>query len=195
MTDERKRLQALSESGLLDSEPIESLQRFVRIAQLALGVPVVLISLVDEDRQFFANSVGLPSPWAERRETPLSHSFCKHVVQSRSPLVVTDALTDPRVNKNLAIRDLGVLAYAGFPIDTEDSQTVGSFCAIDGRPHQWTDRELSLLKDIAAGVSAEVNLRRRMQTGGEVRTGAGKTERRPARRSGTVSGFGKNISS
>lgn len=163
MSEEQRRLEALLETGLLDSEPAESLERFIRIAQLALGVPVVLISLVDDNRQFFANSVGLPAPWAEKRETPLSHSFCKHVVERRAPLVVADAPSDPVVKDNLAIRDLGVLAYAGMPITTDDSQTLGSFCAIDGKPHQWTDRELALLKDLAASVSAEIDLRRRMR--------------------------------
>jgi signal transduction histidine kinase len=162
MVDEQGRLAALAESGLVDSAPNESLERFIRIAQAALSVPVVLISLVDDRRQFFANSCGLPSPWAERRETPLSHSFCKQVVETRDALIVVDARTDERVQGNLAIRDLGVVAYAGFPINTADSYTVGSFCAIDGRPREWTARELSVLEDIAASVSAEVDIRRQM---------------------------------
>jgi signal transduction histidine kinase len=162
MTEEEKRLAALAESGVVDSAPTEILERFVRIAQMALDVPVVLVSLVDDHRQFFANSIGLPSPWAERRETPLSHSFCKHVVDTRDALIVVDAPADERVKNNLAIRDLGVGAYAGFPINTEDSHTVGSFCAIDGKPRNWTARELAVLKDIAALVSAEVDTRRRM---------------------------------
>jgi signal transduction histidine kinase len=163
MTEESARLQALCATGLLNSAPDAALERYIRIAQQALEVPVVLISLVEENRQFFANSSGLPSPWAERRETPLSHSFCKHVVESKAPLIVNDAPNDSLVHENLAIRDLGFLAYAGFPITTEDSHTLGSFAAIHGTPHFWTDRELAVLKDIAEAVSAEVDLRRRMR--------------------------------
>lgn len=162
MDNDEGRLAALAETELVDTAPTESLERYIRIAQSALGVPVVLISLVDDHRQFFANSTGLQSPWAERRETPLTHSFCKHVVETREALIVVDAPADARVKGNLAVRDLGVGAYAGFPITTNDSHTLGSFCAIDGKRREWTERELAVLKDIAASVSAEIDARRRL---------------------------------
>jgi signal transduction histidine kinase len=159
---EEARLQALTETGLLDAGPTAALDRFTRIAQRALGVPVVLVSLVDADRQFFTSALGLPSPWAERRETPLSHSFCKHVVRSGAPLIVENAPENPIVSDNLAIRDLGVRAYAGFPIVTEDDHVLGSFCAIDAAPRQWAERELAILQDIANAAGVEINLRRRL---------------------------------
>lgn len=76
-------------------------------------VPVALISLVDEDRQFFVSQQGLPEPWAKARQTPLSHSFCQHVVATGDPLIVSDARENPLVCGNLAIRDLNVIAYLG----------------------------------------------------------------------------------
>jgi len=70
-----------------------------------LGVPVSLVSIVDfdGDRQFFASAKGLGEPWATKRETPLSHSFCQHVVTQSKPLVIEDARTEKLVKDNLAI--------------------------------------------------------------------------------------------
>lgn len=155
------RLAALAESGLMDSPSQESLERCARIAQAALGVPVVLVSLVDDHRQFFNIALGLPEPWASARETPLSHSFCQHVVRDGQPLIVMDARSEPRVSENLAVRDLSVLAYAGIPILSVEGHVVGSFCAIDTEPRVWTEREIAILHDLASIVSDEVELGRR----------------------------------
>ena len=75
------RLAALEETGLLDSLPEETFDRFTRLAARLLGTPVSLITLVTPDRQFFKSAVGLAAPWAAARETPLSHSFCQYVVR------------------------------------------------------------------------------------------------------------------
>ena len=109
------RLAALRQTGLPDSGPEEAFDRLTRLATRALGVPVALVSLVDEHRQFFKSCVGLPEPWATDRQTPLSHSFCQHVVSAADPLVIADARQHPLVRDNAAIADLGVVAYAGFP--------------------------------------------------------------------------------
>jgi hypothetical protein len=77
--------------------------RLTSLAATTLGAPVSLVSLVEAKRQFFASTYGLAEPWATRRETPLSHSFCQHVVHSRDAVIVTDARTDPLVAGNLAI--------------------------------------------------------------------------------------------
>ena len=79
LRDER-RLAALWRTGLLDTPPEQVFDRLTRLVRRLLGTPVALVSLVDADRQFFKSAVGLPEPWAARRETPLSHSFCQHVV-------------------------------------------------------------------------------------------------------------------
>ncbi|HEX7664557.1 MAG TPA: GAF domain-containing sensor histidine kinase [Polyangiaceae bacterium] len=159
--DSPSRLAALEETGLLDALPQASLDRFTRIASAAIGVPVALVSLVDPRRQFFSSLVGLPEPWASKRETPLTHSFCKTVVETGDELVVTDAKNDARVAGNLAITELGVQAYAGKPIHTADGEVLGSFCVIDSKPRVWTTSELLLLGDICDAVIGEVDLRRR----------------------------------
>lgn len=158
---DRQRLHSLAETGLLDAPERDALQRYARIATRALRVPVSLVSLVEDDRQFFAASHGLDVDWEQRRETPLSHSFCQHVVNQRSALVVDDARNDERVCDNLAIRDLNVAAYAGVPLCDPSGNVLGSFCIIDEQPRHWTREELDLLRILADAVAEEVELARR----------------------------------
>ena len=112
-----ERLAALRSTGLLDSAPDPGFDRHVRLAAEVLNAPVALVSLVDEDRQFFKSCLGVAEPWASERETPLSHSFCQHAVAQREPLVVDDAREHPILKDNPAIADMGAIAYAGVPLD------------------------------------------------------------------------------
>ena len=100
------RLDALLRLGLLDTPPEESFDRLTRLAARLLSAPVALVSLVDDHRQFFKSAFGLPQPWATVRETPLSHSFCQHVVSEGKPLIVEDARAHPLVCGNPAVTDL-----------------------------------------------------------------------------------------
>jgi signal transduction histidine kinase len=154
-----RRLAALAETRLLDSPAEEAFERFTRLTVRLLDVPVALVSLVDDRRQFFKSALGVEEPWASRRGTPLSHSFCQHVVTSDEPLRVDDAVHDERVRDNLAIEDLGVVAYLGAPIRTPDGETLGTLCAIDEVPREWTVEDLAVLRDLAANVSTEIALR------------------------------------
>lgn len=113
--DDANRLLVLQATGLLDTPPEENFDRLTRLASRILRVPVSLISLVGADRQFFKSQVGLPAPYDTARETPLTHSFCQHVVTNENILSVSDAKADPRLRDNLAVRDLGVVAYLGVP--------------------------------------------------------------------------------
>ena len=154
-----KRLEKLRSLRLLDSEPEPAFDRLTRLASDILDVPVSLISLLDSNRQFFKSQVGLPEPWASQRETPLSHSFCQHVVRTGESLVIEDARENDLVRENLAIRDLNVIAYAGIPLKTSDGFTLGSLCAIDSKVKQWTERDIRILTDLAASVMTEIELR------------------------------------
>ena len=164
------RLAALRRTGLLDSPAEEAFDRLTRLVCRVLKVPVSLVSLVDDDRQFFKSAQGLAEPWASRRETPLSHSFCQHVVTSEEPLKVEDAAENALVCDNLAVQDLDVTAYLGVPILTPDGQAVGSLCAIDTVARSWTDDDTAVLSDLADIVMAEVAAREELHR--HSRTGA-----------------------
>src|SRR3954453_20541496 len=153
------RLAALRATALLDSEPEEGFDRLTRLATRVLGVPVALVSLVDEDRQFFKACIGLKDPWSSQRGTPLTHSFCQHAVASAEPLTIEDAREHPLVRDNLAIRDLEVIAYAGFPLKTSDGAVLGTFCAIDSKPRKWSEDDVVFVKEMAAMAMTEIELR------------------------------------
>lgn len=162
---EERRLSALRETGLLDSPAEADFDRVVEQVVSEVGVPVALVSLVDDTRQFFKSAVGLGEPWATLRETPLSHSFCQYVVSERRPLVVADAREHPVVRENLAIPDLGVVAYAGVPLRGADGAVLGSLCAIDGAARAWDEAALGTLRRLAGDV--EQLIRRRAAGAGE----------------------------
>ncbi|MET8837882.1 GAF domain-containing protein [Micromonospora sp. NPDC004540] len=139
--------------------PDLALDRFARMVAKVIGVPVALVSLVDDVRQYFPGAAGLGLPWMTTRHIPLSHSLCQRVVTSAKPLVITDARGDDRVCDTPAIEDLGVVGYAGMPLFDDEGNTLGSLCAIDTSPRIWSDAELDLLADLAAACSAKLRLR------------------------------------
>jgi len=153
------RLAALHASGLLDGVVNPVLDRISRLATKLLGVPIALVSLVDVERQHFPGMTGLSGWAADTRGTPLSHSFCKHVVARDAALLITDARTDPLVMAQPTYADLGVVAYAGVPLRTASGETLGAMCAIDTKPVQWTAAQVATLEDLAAAAMAEIELR------------------------------------
>ncbi|HET7458172.1 MAG TPA: GAF domain-containing sensor histidine kinase [Gemmatimonadaceae bacterium] len=172
-----ERLAALHATALLDSPAEAAFDRLTRLASRLLRAPVALVSLVDADRQFFKSCVGLPEPWASARQTPLSHSFCRHAVELRAPLVISDAREHPLVRDNLGIPDLGVIAYAGIPLTTGDGHTLGSFCVIDHEPRQWTDDEIATLGDLASAAVTEIELRAALRRAEDARAEAAAANR------------------
>ncbi len=157
--DHPDRLEALRTTELLDSGAEEAFDRYTRLAATILEAPVALVSLVDTDRQFFKSCTGLPEPWNTARQTPLSHSFCQHAVASREPLIIDDAPNHALVRDNLAIPELGVAAYLGIPLITSAGHALGALCVIDNKPRKWSDRDVRVLRDIAAAVITEIELR------------------------------------
>jgi diguanylate cyclase (GGDEF)-like protein/PAS domain S-box-containing protein len=156
--NEDGRLAALEATGLLDSQAEPAFDRITRLAATLLGAPVALISLVDARREFFKSTIGLTGPWASTRQTPLTHSLCRHVTWDRVPLVVADARLHPLLRDSLAIRDLGAVAYAGVPLII-DGQAVGALCVIDHQPREWLADQVSILSDLASAAVSEIQLR------------------------------------
>ncbi len=152
------RLDELYATGLLDSPPEESFDRFTRLANDLLGIPLTLVTLVDKDRQFFKSQVGLDAVLAEVRQTSLDRSFCKHVVESGEPLIVEDARENSLLRDNPAVQD-GAIAYLGMPLITHGGQTLGTFCAVNDQPHRWSKREIRIMRDLATTMMKEIELR------------------------------------
>ncbi len=142
--DEARRLAALRELAILDTPVEERFDRLTRIAAAALGVPIALVSLVDSDRQWFKSSTGLKT-----RETSREAAFCAHVVQDCQEMVIEDTLLDDRFADNpLVVGGPRIRAYTGTPLILDDGSCIGTFCAIDTRPREFSDTELATLRDL-----------------------------------------------
>jgi GAF domain-containing protein len=152
------RLRSLARAGLgADADP--RLQTVAERVHRRLGVPIALVSLVGPDRQVFPGMTGLPEPWATSRSSSLDHSFCRYVVASAEPLIVSDARADPLLGGGPAVAELGAVAYAGIPLTDESGNVLGALCAIDTAPRRWTAAELDLVHDLAETCSTELRLR------------------------------------
>ena len=152
-----ERLRALDRAKLLDTPPEEPFDRLARFTAQLLDVPIVLMSILDRQRQFFKAQFGLPEPVKTTRQTPLSHSFCQWVVTADDDLVVDDVRCHQLLSANRATLENGVVAYAGVPLRADADETIGSFCAVDVKPHRWDARELRALHDaadVAEGLTA-----------------------------------------
>jgi signal transduction histidine kinase len=156
-----RRLAALGATELMDSAAEPSFDRLTEHAARLLGAPTAVMSLIDDRRQFFKSLVGLGGEAAEQRGTPLSHSFCQHVVHTGMPLRVQDARRHPLVRDNPAVRDLEVVGYLGVPLVAPGGAVIGSLCATDSKPHVWTDADTERLATLAAEVTAELERRER----------------------------------
>ena len=157
---------SLKALGIVDAPPEEAFDNLTALVQASVGAPVSLVSIVEpeNDRQYFKSQQGLPEPWSTDRQTPLSHSFCQHVVRKNSPLVVADAPHHSLVCENLAIRDLNVIAYLGVPIYDPSNTPIGALCVIDGSPREWLDSEIAIVKQVASCVSDAIRLKAAVMT-------------------------------
>jgi diguanylate cyclase (GGDEF)-like protein len=152
---ERERLKALRRYNVLDTEPEEAFDRITRIVKTVLQVPMVLISFVDEDRQWFKSKQGL-----EVKETPRDISFCQHTIQGSSPLIVTDALADPRFAENpLVLGEPYIRFYAGAPLRTREGYNIGTLCTLDTEVRHLTESQIGILEDLGKLVVDELELR------------------------------------
>jgi diguanylate cyclase (GGDEF)-like protein/PAS domain S-box-containing protein len=144
--DEGVRLAALRRLRILDTGTHDSFDRVTRLAAKALQVPIALISLVDENRQWFKSRVGL-----EATETGRDISFCGHAVFERRPLVIRDAAADPRFAANpLVTGPPYIRSYMGVPLYSLEGHALGTLCVIDRRPRPFAEADVAALCDHAA---------------------------------------------
>ena len=150
--DEADRLAELRSLGLLDSAPDERFDRITRMAQRVFDVPIALVSLIDEDRQWFKSRQGLDAP-----ETPRSAAFCAHAIAGDGVMVVEDAWEDERFAGNpLVVGEPQIRFYAGAPIAGPDGHPLGTLCVIDREPRTLEAGERRTLEDLAEMVEDEI---------------------------------------
>jgi diguanylate cyclase (GGDEF)-like protein len=155
LTDEAGRVAALHRYEVLDTKPEEPFDRITALVRTVFGVPISIISFIDSQRQWLKSALG-PIP----QEIPRDLSFCTHTIRTRAPLVVPDARADERFAQNPAVTNPPhIRSYLGVPLETPDGYNIGSLCAIDLVPREFTPSEIEMLKSFASIVVDELELR------------------------------------
>lgn len=154
--DERQRLQALERYDILDTPSEQAFDRISRLVARVLDVPIATVTFLDAHRLWFKSRQGMPVP-----EIPREDAFCDHAIRSAEPLVIPDALEDPRFVRHASVvGSPGIRFYAGIPLVTPDRWVIGTLCAMDTRPRTPTAAEIALLQDFAAITIDALELRR-----------------------------------
>ena len=150
--DESTRLEALRSLKLLDTSPEERFDRLTRLARRLFGVPISLISLVDDERQWFKSNIGLSAT-----ETPRDISFCGHAILGDGAFLVPDAALDERFSDNpMVTGDPKIRFYAGCPLAVANGSKIGTLCLLDQQPRILSDDDRELLADLAAMAEQEI---------------------------------------
>jgi len=155
-SNESDRQAALERYNIVDTLPEQEYDDLTQLAADICGTPVALISLVDRDRQWFKSSVGI-----DATETSRDISFCGHAVAENAFLNVPDATKDQRFADNpLVVNDPNIRFYAGMPLNTPDSFTLGTLCVIDRQPRELTPLQIKQLEALSRLVISQLELRR-----------------------------------
>jgi GAF domain-containing protein len=157
-TNDTARVGALQKYAILDSEPEQAFDDLTLLASYVCKTPIALISLVDENRQWFKAKVGISA-----KETSRNIAFCSTAIQQADVFVVPDALKDDRFRTNpLVVSEPNIRFYAGAPLINEDGYALGTLCVIDRAPRELgADQELAL-KALSRLVLMQMDFRRNL---------------------------------
>lgn len=145
---------ALHALALLDTDRDERYDRYTRLAEALCDVPISVVSLVDENRQWFKSCVGLAA-----QQTGRDISFCGHAILENGVFYIPDTLADPRFADNpLVVGPPNIRCYAGCPLFLYDRLPIGTLCVIDTRPREFTSAQTLRLRDLADCLQRELLL-------------------------------------
>lgn len=150
--NEAERLHALRALQILDSSHEERFDRVTRLARRLFGVPISLVSLIDEDRQWFKSAQGL-----EVAETSREASFCGHAINQTGLFIVPNALDDERFQDNPLVTDApNIRFYAGYVLKIRQGINIGTLCLIDSKPRDMDEEDRQLLQDLGEMIEQEI---------------------------------------
>ncbi len=154
-----RRLRSVENTDLVDSGEEEAFDRLTRLASKLLKTPISFVTVLEKDRDFVKSHFGLPLPLAESREITAHPSFCQHIIDSGEPLVLEDARDSEIFRHFPSVQHLGVVAYAGIPLTTQQGIILGTCCVVDYKKRIWTADELEILVELSKSVLTEIELR------------------------------------
>jgi len=155
-TNEARRLKVLWQYDVLDTVPEEVFDDLTELAARICEAPIALISLIDENRQWFKAKVGVTL-----NETSRDISFCAHAIKQQDLFIIPDATLDARFASNpLVISDPKIRFYAGAPLITPDGYALGTLCVIDQVPRELRIEQKQALRVLARHVMTQLELRR-----------------------------------
>ena len=154
--NEINRLVDLRLYNILDTSAEKAFDDLTRIASAIFETPICLVSLIDEDRQWFKSRQGL-----DATETPRAHAFCAHAIKSDDIMIVEDASLDERFRSNpLVLESPNIRFYAGAPLKVESGSVLGTLCVIDSKPRTLTIKQHEILGVLRDAVVSQLELRR-----------------------------------
>lgn len=145
---DESRLAAVKDTGLLDTAYEEAFDALTREASKELGVPVALLTLVDEYRDFVKSHVGLPEAYDKSQEITDSPTFCQLTVAQAEPLAINDTRDVVMLQLLPSVARMGVRAHLGIPLIV-DGQAIGNCCVLDFQPRKWTEDDIAKLTALA----------------------------------------------
>ncbi|GAL16968.1 diguanylate cyclase [Vibrio maritimus] len=149
--DDDYRLKVVKQLNILE-KPEERFDRVTRLAKRMFDVDIALLSIVEQDKQWFKSNVGLNA-----QETGRGESFCGHAILGDEPFIIPDASVDVRFSDNPLVTGApNIRFYAGVPLKIDDGVKIGTLCIIDSQPRHFSDQQVNDLIDLAKLAESEL---------------------------------------
>ncbi|MDT8310272.1 MAG: EAL domain-containing protein [Methylophaga sp.] len=149
---ELQRVQKLHSLNILDTPAEQRFDRITRLAKRLFNVPISLVTLIDEDRQWFKSKIGI-----DICETPREDAFCNQTIRGDDTLVIPDATEDPLFKNNPLVTGTPYIRfYAGYPIKAPSGEKLGGLCVIDNKPRLFSENDYQLLRELGLMIEEEI---------------------------------------